>query len=122
MRRTESGYVLFILRNIPFEGLIWACGLFYLAVINPLSHGQSYDLCLWKLCGLGRCPGCGLGLSISYLLHGDIGSSWQTHPLGIAALPVLFSRIIFTFGSFYKTVRTYNRKDHTNAEYNADSP
>jgi hypothetical protein len=43
--------------------------------------------------GFKYCPGCGLGHSISYFLHGEVTRSLQTHPLGIIATVILVSRI-----------------------------
>jgi hypothetical protein len=38
-------------------------------------------------------PGCGLGHSISYLLHGDTVNSFHAHWLGIPALTGIAHRI-----------------------------
>jgi hypothetical protein len=74
------------------ELLAWLGGLTFLALMNPYSDSLP-SLCLFKRLGL-PCPGCGLGRSISFLLHGDLQRSLQTHPLGIFALIVLVTRSV----------------------------
>jgi uncharacterized membrane protein len=43
--------------------------------------------------GFKWCPGCGIGHSIAWLLHGDIKNSFQAHWLGIPALIMIIYRI-----------------------------
>jgi len=69
----------------------WLCAIAVLAVITPGSE-PHYSLCLFKLAGIHFCPGCGLGHSISYLLHGDIKASFLSHPLGLFALIIIAGR------------------------------
>lgn len=76
-----------------FETLIWICGLLYLALIDPTASGHL-GFCVFKWVGLERCPGCGLGQSMSFLLHGDVYQSFQVHPLGLFALVILTLRIL----------------------------
>ncbi|MFS8082478.1 MAG: DUF2752 domain-containing protein, partial [Ginsengibacter sp.] len=57
------------------------------------SQQSHYSFCLFKNLGIKFCPGCGLGHSISWLLHGDLNASLKSHPLGIIALPVILYRI-----------------------------
>ena len=80
------------LRKIGFEALAWIVGLTYLALINPYASNH-FSFCFFKLLGFEHCPGCGLGLSISFLLHGDFISSFHAHPLGSVALAILVFRI-----------------------------
>jgi hypothetical protein len=79
-------------RNINIELIAWLGGLAYLALINP--DRPHFSFCLFYLLGIEFCPGCGLGRSVSYLLHGEIAKSWETHILGIFAFIVLVLRII----------------------------
>jgi hypothetical protein len=44
--------------------------------------------------GISWCPGCGIGHSIAYLLHGDVIKSFHTHFLGTFALLVIVYRIV----------------------------
>ncbi|PAW92790.1 hypothetical protein CKK33_04490 [Mucilaginibacter sp. MD40] len=64
-----------------------------LALTNPAAQGH-FSLCPLKLLGIAWCPGCGLGHAISFLLHGDLKSSFQAHWLGLPVLLVLLYRII----------------------------
>ncbi|MCZ2442290.1 MAG: DUF2752 domain-containing protein [Flavobacteriales bacterium] len=50
-------------------------------------------MCLYHWFGFSFCPGCSLGNSLSYLLHGQIIESFRLHPLGIPALIILLFRI-----------------------------
>ncbi len=81
-----------VIRIMQPEALFWVAGLVYLAVTNP-SANDHYNFCVVKRLGFRRCPGCGLGRSISYLFHGDLVKSYKAHPLGIFAVVVLTARI-----------------------------
>ena len=74
------------------EALVWFVGLTSLAIYYP--SGEHVSLCPLYQLGVDFCPGCGLGRSISYVLHGEIVPSLKTHPLGIFAVIVLSLRII----------------------------
>jgi len=82
-----------LINFIDIEATIWMAALIYLAIIKPGTN-QHFNFCLVKRMGVNRCPGCGVGRSISYLLHGDVRNSFKAHPLGIFALFVLVSRIV----------------------------
>jgi len=75
---------------LPFEAIAWLGGLITLALLDP--HAGHYSFCVFRQLGIPYCPGCGLGHSISLLLHGDVAGSWEAHPLGIAAATILLSR------------------------------
>ncbi|MBC7936899.1 MAG: DUF2752 domain-containing protein [Rhizobacter sp.] len=60
--------------------------------MNPAADNH-YSLCFFKWMGFSFCPGCGLGHSISWLFHGNIGKSFSEHPLGIFAVGILIHRI-----------------------------
>jgi hypothetical protein len=75
------------------ELLAWVGGLFYLALVAPEAD-RHFSFCILKAMGFAHCPGCGLGRSISWLLHGNLGQSFQTHPLGGPAVAVLTGRIL----------------------------
>lgn len=78
--------------RIPLELAAWAGGLTYLAVVSP--HDGLPQFCVYKLAGFSGCPGCGLGSSVSHLLHGDFAASWASHPLGSVVLAGLTLRIV----------------------------
>lgn len=67
-----------------------------LAVSHP-SQATHFTLCPLKLMGFNWCPGCGLGHSIAYLLHGDVYHSFHAHWLGIPALLIILHRIYILF-------------------------
>lgn len=78
---------------IGFEAAIWTVALLYLAFINDPATAH-FSICPFHILGFGFCPGCGLGNSVSYILHGEILKSFSVHPLGLFALIVLITRII----------------------------
>lgn len=82
---------------LHLEGFIWIAALLLLAMMNPENTQQT--LCLWHLAGFESCPGCGLGHSISSAFHGHFLQSFQQHPLGIAAIVILITRIINIFSN-----------------------
>jgi Protein of unknown function (DUF2752) len=82
-----------ISKIIGLEAAIWISALIFLAFINNPGH-THFTFCPIKNLGFRFCPGCGLGNSISYLLHGDFYNSFLSHPLGSIALAVLIFRII----------------------------
>ena len=81
----------FITKN--FELLFWIAALIALAITDPASPSH-YTLCPLKLMGITWCPGCGLGHSIAWLLHGDIKNSFHAHWIGIPALVIILYRIV----------------------------
>ncbi|HEY8511111.1 MAG TPA: DUF2752 domain-containing protein [Cyclobacteriaceae bacterium] len=83
----------FNLLRIPTEAWLWMAALIALAFHNPDS-GKHLALCPLHYLGFDFCPGCGLGRSISYALHGQLADSLSMHPLGVFALIVLSYRIV----------------------------
>jgi len=84
---------IFFLKLVEWEAVLWFAGLIFLLFINPYQT-QQFSLCPFHNLGISFCPGCGLGRSISFLYHGDILHSIQTHPLGILAIVLISGRII----------------------------
>jgi len=78
---------------IGVEALFWIAALIFLAFIEP-AESTHFTLCPFSAMGIDFCPGCGLGRSVSYILHGDIATSLMLHPLGIFALIILTTRVI----------------------------
>ncbi len=78
-----------------FEAVIWIVALVLLA-LTPIQ-GDHYSLCIFNNLGIGFCPGCGLGHSITYFFHGDLKASFYAHPLGIPAIAILMFRIFSIF-------------------------
>jgi hypothetical protein len=80
------------LRLLNMELFFWLGALIYLSAIDPAGTSHL-ALCPIKNIGLDICPGCGLGQSVSFLLHGYLKESVQCHPLGIPALGVIAGRV-----------------------------
>ncbi len=81
-----------IISLIKLEMVLWVGAIGFLLLINPYNQ-EHYSLCLFNNLGIGFCPGCGLGRSISMIFRGDLSGSLQMHPLGIPALAVILLRI-----------------------------
>lgn len=75
------------------EIFIWLLALIALA-FSGQYNGLHFSFCPLHNLGISWCPGCGLGLSISSLLHGDFQSSWEHHWFGVPALMILVHRIL----------------------------
>ena len=84
--------------NTYFEIIVWTSTIILLFLFDPAQQSH-YSFCLFRNLGIKFCPGCGLGHSISYLLHGHLNASINAHPLGIIALPVILYRI-FTLAKY----------------------
>ncbi len=78
---------------VGIEALIWMAAIIFLALTVP-TETTHFTICPFSAMGIDFCPGCGLGRSVSYVLHGEITNSLSVHPLGIFALIVLTTRII----------------------------
>lgn len=90
------------------ELVFWVVALIALGLSNPAGP-EHYILCPFRLMGFKWCPGCGIGHSISWLLHGNIKASWHAHWLGIPALLTIIYRIgmlfkdnVLSYGAFEK--------------------
>jgi len=90
-----------VLRIIEWEALYWIAGMVYLVTVNPYQV-QKFTLCPFHNLGIGFCPGCGLGRSISFLFHGDFIHSISAHPLGIIAFILIITRIVKLIDRSYK--------------------
>ena len=78
---------------IGVEATIWIAAIIFLALIEP-AESTHFTICPFSAIGIDFCPGCGLGRSVSYILHGDFSTSLAVHPLGIFAFIVLTTRVI----------------------------
>uniref|UniRef100_A0A832G7X0 DUF2752 domain-containing protein n=1 Tax=Ignavibacterium album TaxID=591197 RepID=A0A832G7X0_9BACT len=81
-----------IYKLLGIEGIIWIVSLTYLASLTNSNH-QHFTICPLSNLGFEHCPGCGLGKSISMILHGNIFESFDFHLLGIPALIIIIFRI-----------------------------
>jgi len=84
---------IYLYRRFNLEAIIWIAGLIFLAFYNPVSDNH-FTFCVFNNLGIGFCPGCGLGHSISHIFHLEFYQSFNTHPLGFAALTILIFRIV----------------------------
>jgi hypothetical protein len=78
---------------IGIEPIVWLGALLWLGLSEPQSN-LSFSLCPLANLGLKFCPGCGLGRSISYALHGNFLQSIHLHLLGIPAILILAYRTV----------------------------
>jgi hypothetical protein len=79
-----------------FELIFWVAALILLGMSDPAA-ATHFTLRPSKLMGINWCPGCGMGHSIAFLLHGDISNFFRAHWLGIPALVVICHRIYVLF-------------------------
>lgn len=80
-----------MIEKIPLELLFFSTALVLLYFLNPAQ--EHHSLCIINRLGFDFCPGCGLGRSIHYLMHGEFGKSFQIHPLGFFGFFVIIYRI-----------------------------
>ncbi len=74
------------------EAFIWLLAILILAFSEPgINH---LSICPLANLGFEFCPGCGLGRSVSLLLHGEFDASLRMHYLGLFATGILTFRII----------------------------
>ena len=84
--------------GLPLEMSVWISGLAVLAFIDPSIY--HFTLCPFNNLGLDWCPGCGIGRSLSCLLHLELYASFKHHWFGIPALFILLVRIRQLFQKF----------------------
>ena len=94
---------------LPIEAVIWTAGLIGLAIYNPFE-GQHLSVCVFDNLGFRYCPGCGIGRSVSFLLHGDVRASFEAHPLGFIAILLLSFRIGKLVKDFIKDLKNQKLK------------
>ena len=94
------------IKSFPLELVFWILALVLLATSNP--HVHHFSLCPLANLGLDWCPGCGLGRSISALLHGEVRESLTFHWFGTPALLVIVYRIFTLSTSIIKRNKEIN--------------
>ncbi len=92
--------IYFIINRFPAELFVWTAALILFAMTEPGTN--HFTLCPLDNMGINWCPGCGLGRSIRYFLHGEFLSSIRHHWFGIPATFILIYRIIELTNNFYK--------------------
>lgn len=104
------------LARIPLELIFWITALILLGTAKPTNHHlvDHFTFCPLSNMGLSWCPGCGLGRSVTQLLHGNLNESLHFHWLGIPAVLVICYRIV-TLGLYEKErikIKFKRRKDY----------
>jgi len=80
------------IKSFSLELIFWITALILLGISN--AHEHHFTLC--PLANLGFtdwCPGCGLGRSISHILHGEFTDSFSEHWFGFPALTIILFRM-----------------------------
>jgi hypothetical protein len=81
------------LAQIPFELIFWMSALLMLGSGATDHAADHFTLCPLANLGFSWCPGCGIGRSITYLLHGNLMESFKYHWFGLPALLIICYRI-----------------------------
>jgi len=97
-----------VYREPGFEPFIWIGAFIFLAIHNPYTQ-TDFTFCPFKNLGFNYCPGCGLGRSVSFLLHGDLIRSFRTHVLGIPATIILTFRTFSLLGISIRSTNIFQR-------------
>ena len=74
-----------------FELLCWITAL-VLLFFRPVNTSAP-TLCIFRWLQIDHCPGCGIGHAIHYALHLQLTTSFEHHPIGIAAVLIILNRI-----------------------------
>ncbi|MEI7626582.1 MAG: DUF2752 domain-containing protein [Bacteroidota bacterium] len=74
-----------------FELLCWVGALVVLFFL-PENKSET-SLCIFSAFGFGRCPGCGIGHAMHYVMRAEWMESIKHHPLGIVAVIIIINRI-----------------------------
>jgi hypothetical protein len=84
------------LSRVPLELILWIVALTLLGSAAPVDHnyGHHFTFCPLANLGIQWCPGCGLGRSITHVLHGNVSESLRYHWLGIPAVLIIGYRIV----------------------------
>ncbi len=100
------------MKKFPSELIFWAGALVYLSCINPAAEHMS--LCIFHWLGISWCPGCGIGHSISYALHGNWSEAWQAHFMGIPAIAIISFRITQLLQQYFRNRHLIQQNNPTN--------
>lgn len=85
--------------------------LLILAVtIDTTTSGPSF--CILKRMELSFCPGCGLGRSMALAAKGAFHASFQMHPMGIIAIPVMLHRVVYLLFHNHQYKKDYSYEEN----------
>jgi hypothetical protein len=87
----------------PLELIVWISAILFLSFTD--SGSAHSGLCPIDNLGFKWCPGCGLGRSIRFLLHGEFRLSIEHHWFGIPAFLILIYRILQLLKIFLLNLR-----------------
>lgn len=73
----------------------------YLGGFSPIID-SPFTFCIPSMFGFDSCLGCGVGRSITEVLHGDFIGSFEFHPFGILAVGAILFRMV----TLYKNQNT----------------
>lgn len=88
----QKNQIILFYKLLSLEGIVWLVSLIYLATLSDTTE-QHFTICPLSNLGIEHCPGCGLGKSVSLILHGHFIESFDFHWLGIPALLIIVYRI-----------------------------
>jgi hypothetical protein len=97
-------------KKIPLELLFFSAALVLLFFLDDKQPHVS--LCPLAAIDFKYCPGCGLGHAIHYLLHLKFQQSWNAHPLGYFAVPVIIYRMYSLIKYNFFNPLNYPRNEH----------
>lgn len=98
-------------KHITFLKLLWRNNEFFvwilaLIMLYRADLNEDFTLCIPSNLGWKNCPGCGLGHSITALLHGNFTTSWGYHFFGVVALLILLRHILKLGIKFINELKT----------------
>lgn len=99
-------------RQIPLELVFWITALVLLGWGTTMGSDAEphFTFCPLANLGFNWCPGCGIGRSISHLLHGHVEESITQHWFGIPALIIILYRTGSLMKMTYRSGRQKNLK------------
>ncbi len=104
-----------LIKIFPPEAMIWIVALVLLFLFD--ESREHISLCIFNFLGFDFCFGCGIGRSISSVLHGEILKSFSYHFFGLPATIILVSRIIQLFLHQQK-IKKHERNFYASTTYN----
>lgn len=103
--------IVILKRKSPLLRLLWRNNELFvwilaLIMLYRADLNSDFTLCVPSNLGWENCLGCGIGHSITALMHGDFVGSSQYHYLGAIALLILLRHIIKLGIKFINELKT----------------